>query len=162
MTGCNESSQAEDPTVLVINGYNVPPVPDKTINDSTIYGVDSDNNGIRDDVDRFIAETYPEPLEHAVAELNARTFIDVFKDPKNAYEKKLYLSESIYIYCKVYIEDFYKEPDYEQIDNKIINTKERELAFWTYNGSLGGNIFTSMSTGTDADCPAEIINLLKK
>lgn len=40
----------------VINGIKVPPMPDAKINNATIAGVDSDNNGVRDDVDRAIAE----------------------------------------------------------------------------------------------------------
>jgi hypothetical protein len=47
-----------DPKVSVINGIKVPPMPDSKINNSTIAGVDSDNNGIRDDLDRYIAENF--------------------------------------------------------------------------------------------------------
>ena len=41
----------------VINGIVVPPDPGKE-NDETVAGIDSDNNGIRDDIDRWIATTY--------------------------------------------------------------------------------------------------------
>ncbi len=41
-----------------INGISVPPAPDPTANAATIVGVDSNGNGIRDDVDRFLATEF--------------------------------------------------------------------------------------------------------
>lgn len=46
------------PIVEKINGIAVPPKPDVTINQATVGGVDSDSNGIRDDIDRFIAREF--------------------------------------------------------------------------------------------------------
>jgi hypothetical protein len=40
----------------VINGISVPPEPDPVVNNATLAGVDSNNNGVRDDVERKIAE----------------------------------------------------------------------------------------------------------
>lgn len=42
----------------MINGHAVPPMPDPKQNNATVAGVDSDNNGIRDDLDRYIAEHF--------------------------------------------------------------------------------------------------------
>ena len=39
----------------VINGISVPPEPDVTLNNATIAWVDVNNNGVRDDVERYIA-----------------------------------------------------------------------------------------------------------
>lgn len=41
-----------------INGISVPPVPDSTANSATVGGVDSNGNGIRDDVDRVLATEF--------------------------------------------------------------------------------------------------------
>ncbi len=41
----------------VINGYVLPPEPDETLNNSTLLGIDSNNNGVRDDVERKIIKT---------------------------------------------------------------------------------------------------------
>ncbi len=41
----------------IINGLNVPPPPGSA-NDATLLGIDSDFNGIRDDIDIFIAAKY--------------------------------------------------------------------------------------------------------
>lgn len=44
---------------MILGPSEVPPEPDPEINNSTVAGVDSNNNGIRDDVERWIAQTYP-------------------------------------------------------------------------------------------------------
>jgi len=43
-----------------INVYQLPPEPDPVVNNSTLLGIDSNNNGVRDDVERWIYETYDE------------------------------------------------------------------------------------------------------
>lgn len=50
----------QDPKVMVINGVKVPPVPDPIENNKTLGGIDTDNNGVRDDIDRLIAEKFPD------------------------------------------------------------------------------------------------------
>jgi len=61
----------------VINGYVLPPEPDTVVNNSTLLGVDTNNNGVRDDVERYIIyrfskEEYPKTrtalsLQYALA-----------------------------------------------------------------------------------------------
>ena len=51
-----ETNTKEAP--LVIDGYNLPPEPDEAINNSTLLGIDSNDNGVRDDVERWIYITY--------------------------------------------------------------------------------------------------------
>ena len=43
----------------VINGITVPPEPAPSINNATLAGVDVNNNGVRDDVERLIARQWP-------------------------------------------------------------------------------------------------------
>ena len=42
----------------VVNGHVLPPEPDKTLNDFTLLGIDVNDNGVRDDVERWIYEEY--------------------------------------------------------------------------------------------------------
>lgn len=57
-----------------INGITVPPAPDVAANRATIAGVDSDRNGIRDDVDRMLATDFGKsPAFHEEAVSFART-----------------------------------------------------------------------------------------
>ncbi len=45
-------------TAEVINGHVLPPEPDPKINNSTLLGIDSNDNGVRDDVERWIYTRY--------------------------------------------------------------------------------------------------------
>jgi len=47
-------------TPWVVDGHVLPPEPNQTINNSTLLGIDSNHNGVRDDVERWIYETYDE------------------------------------------------------------------------------------------------------
>ncbi|WP_457593852.1 hypothetical protein [Hydrogenimonas sp.] len=49
-----------------VDGHRLPPEPDPKINNATLLGVDVNNNGVRDDVERWIYETYDEyvPCEY--------------------------------------------------------------------------------------------------
>jgi hypothetical protein len=59
--GASAQSQSTSPPPTapqVINGIAVPPEPDPVANTATLLGVDSNNNGVRDDVERQIATKY--------------------------------------------------------------------------------------------------------
>jgi len=43
-----------------VNGHRLPPEPDPAVNNATLLGVDSNHNGVRDDVERWIYEKYKE------------------------------------------------------------------------------------------------------
>lgn len=69
-TNGNSNSQPSQSETYLVNGVDIsnksenlslkglPPAPDKTLNDSTVAGIDSDNDGVRDDVQRYIAVKY--------------------------------------------------------------------------------------------------------
>ena len=48
----------------IVNGHKLPPEPDKTVNDSTLLGVDVNGNGVRDDVERYIYERFGKDPEY--------------------------------------------------------------------------------------------------
>lgn len=50
-------------------GKNLPPEPDKALNDSTVAGVDANNNAIRDDVELEIFKRYPNSAKTRAAML---------------------------------------------------------------------------------------------
>jgi len=60
-----------------INGHVLPPEPDPKINNSTLLGIDSNNNGVRDDVERWIYATYDEYIPcHQELDYNNTAVID--------------------------------------------------------------------------------------
>jgi len=44
--------------LFVFTGYTLPPEPDKKENKKTLLGIDSNNNGIRDDVEIYLVERF--------------------------------------------------------------------------------------------------------
>lgn len=57
-SGAPGAATSNSNSATVINGIAVPPEPDPTINNSTLLGIDSNGNGVRDDVERQIATLY--------------------------------------------------------------------------------------------------------
>lgn len=55
LSACGGGSGSSANTANTINGITVPPAPDPVANSSTLAGVDSNKNGVRDDVERKIA-----------------------------------------------------------------------------------------------------------
>ncbi|WP_345975503.1 hypothetical protein [Sulfurimonas sp. HSL3-7] len=69
---------------LIINGHVLPSEPDPTINNSTLLGIDANTNGVRDDVEIWIFETYEHPIVQALAMQNARAFQIILANPSKA------------------------------------------------------------------------------
>ncbi len=52
------SSTSTTTELEVINGIKVPPMPETTANNATVAGIDVNANGVRDDVERLVAEEF--------------------------------------------------------------------------------------------------------
>jgi hypothetical protein len=69
------------PVELTLSPFFIPPAPNKTLDESTIEGVDSNANGVPDRVDRFIAFAAPDSEKKRVAmTLSAKAQQDFFID----------------------------------------------------------------------------------
>jgi len=135
---------------LVIDGYTLPPMPDKALNDSTLLGIDSNNNGVRDDVEIWIYTTYEKPIERAVFMQSARAYQIVIQEPEKALENLPIIQAATA--CKAYWsydakdnnEPFYLE-EYRDYFKEIypiqFNTGARFLAHEKYNQTLSGGVY---------------------
>ena len=77
MSGCSQSDGNStsgkvktDQEAVVINGHTLPPEPDPAINNATLLGVDSNDNGVRDDVERWIYTRYNTHIPCKMVEVN--------------------------------------------------------------------------------------------
>jgi len=142
-----EYSQEQNVTVYkIIHGHRLPPEPDSKINDSTLLGIDSNHNGVRDDVERAIYLHYKTPVEQAVIMQHMKGIQAVFADANRvmnavALEKQLGKSGDciLYFYSIKHIE--IKYPKYAK--NIQINTKERLKAWLDYDNALSGGVYGS-------------------
>ena len=132
----------------VIHGHRLPPEPDPKINNSTLLGIDSNNNGVRDDVERWIYMTYNHPIERGLFMQSARAYQKVIVDPGRAHETKKYIDASSS--CRYYWleNNSYLGSKYEfrhptkELKKVEFNTLERHIAYKKYNGVLSGGVYS--------------------
>jgi hypothetical protein len=134
-----------------INGHTLPPEPDPKINNSTLLGIDSNNNGVRDDVERWIFITYKDkhPIYVDIALQAGRAWNKVLEDPTKAKEIHSYVKAPQYCnwYYQVDVQDFGKTPLItERLDSKVrskvLNTYNRKEAYIQYDTLLSGDSYT--------------------
>ncbi|WP_304543632.1 hypothetical protein [Sulfurimonas microaerophilic] len=137
----------------VINGHRLPPEPDETLNNSTLLGIDSNNNGVRDDVERWIFVEYDHPIVQAVAMQNTRAFQIILADPSKARETTKFMENQTD--CELYY--IFQDPRklitrdmdlYKESRPLILNTKERNRAYYEYNQALSGGVYPGRDRNT--------------
>jgi hypothetical protein len=152
--GANVSPQLTLTVYKEIHGHRLPPEPDPEVNNATLLGIDSNNNGVRDDVERYIYTSgkYDQPVVRAVALQTARAFQIVISDPSRARETVKYMHAAID--CQSYYM-FYADRNDEQlcidknrrISNEIaplqFNSEKRKDAYMNYNRALSGGMYTA-------------------
>ncbi len=136
---------------IVIHGYTLPPAPDPAINNATLLGIDSNNNGVRDDVEIWILKKYKDkhPIYTEIAMQDARNIKKVFEDPNNAVEDfSAILSAghcaSYYRVCSennssIHIKSDLVGRSYEKI---VFNTEARKEAYAQFSSHLSGGTYT--------------------
>ncbi|MEA3433283.1 MAG: hypothetical protein U9R13_01750, partial [Campylobacterota bacterium] len=139
--------------IWTVNGHVLPPEPDPTVNNSTLLGIDSNDNGVRDDVERWIYETYKDkhPIHIDIAMQAGRAWQKVLNDPSKAKEIHDYVSAPGD--CQFYYMNdakYFNEPLLVKeriitgyfINKIIFNTGGRERAFLKYDKLLSGDSYT--------------------
>ncbi|MDA3945832.1 MAG: hypothetical protein PF439_04025 [Helicobacteraceae bacterium] len=153
LTGCSQSdgySTSKNEAVEVIHGYTLPTEPDPTINNSTLLGIDSNDNGVRDDVEIWILKKYKDkhPIYTEIAMQSARASKKVLENPERAkefhdYVNSAYFCASYYRVCDnnstIKIDSLILD---ENFRIEVFNTDEREKAYWKYDSVLSGDSYT--------------------
>ena len=129
-----------------INGHLLPPAPAPILNNATLLGIDSNNNGVRDDVERKIYFQYKRPIEQAFMMQYAVRYPKVLADPVaaasseelqkenwNQYSCEGYLDEQMGITIPGKVVDF--------MENAYFNTRERMRAYIKYNEASSGGVY---------------------
>ena len=154
---------------LVIDGYTLPPMPDKALNDSTLLGIDSNDNGVRDDVEIYIYKRYKEginyKIDRAIAMQYAKATQVTLIEPEKAYENKTYMLMENAGDCEWYHYDTHLKDATTYLEGRkyrqahdvfdaemkdvIFNTRMRLEAYMKFNDALSGHIFESTSPTKD-------------
>ena len=140
---------------IVIDGHTLPPEPDETLNNSTLLGIDVNNNGVRDDVERWIyldmeiQNGYPK-IERAIGMQGAKAFQMTLIDPTNK-DDKVHMAVEASRNCWTWYDYSKQSHQYgaagrsrRALKDKIFNTRERFKTYWDYDDTLRGRVFTSM------------------
>jgi hypothetical protein len=152
-----ESSQITVTVYKEVNGYILPPEPDETLNNSTLLGIDVNNNGVRDDVERWIfleMKIYNgyERIEQAIAMQKAKATQMALADPANTDDKPTKAITagvecwSWYRYSKQLPFNDGSWDFMVNLKDKTLNTRERLKTYLEYDASLSGRVFTSTPT----------------
>ena len=154
-----------------VNGYILPPEPDETLNNATLLGIDSNSNGVRDDVERWIfleMKIYNgyEKIEQAIAMQQAKANQMALADPANTDDKPT-KAITAGVDCWSWYEYSKKLPlnngswDFmNAIDDKCFNTRERLKTYLEYDASLSGRVFTSIPLrNAKSQCETDIDGL---
>ena len=139
--------------VEVIHGHTLPPEPDPKINNSTLLGIDSNNNGVRDDVERWIYHKYKDMhiIHVEIAMQAARGYKKVLETPEKA--KEIHNEVNAVIDCSWYYRDeaqYYNDPIliFERVDGKVFyqyfNTDARKSVYQEYDKLLSGNTYHTL------------------
>ncbi len=138
---------------LVINGHRLPPEPDETLNDSTLLGIDVNDNGVRDDVERWIYKKYQDkhPVHIDIAMQEGRANKKILETPERAREIHDEVDRAVHCqaYYKYYAK-YFNEPILlkESVANEYFrskiyfNTEKRMDAYLQYDNLLSGGVYT--------------------
>ncbi len=134
----------------MIEGHLLPHEPNNP--DATLLGVDENDNGVRDEVERWIYKempTYHHPeIERVVAMTKAKAYQMALSDPSNEDDKVLKAEDrasdcwSYYRTSRNIPFDGAVEKFGNRLRDKQFNTQERLKMYLDYDYSLKGKVFT--------------------
>ncbi len=155
----------------IVNGYILPPEPDEALNNSTLLGIDSNDNGVRDDVERWIfleMEIYNgyEKIEQVIAMQKAKGYQMALIDPTNKDDKVHKATKASnecwtwYVHSKKIGGNSNRMKFGCDMRDRVFDTKERLKTYWQYDATLGGRVFRSTPTlQTKTQCEIDIDGL---
>ena len=127
---------------IVDVGVVLPPDPGEE-GKLTLLGIDTDEDGVRDDIQRYIYFTYPDDKKLQLGlTYYAKEFQGVLADADDrdaAYEHAIKMSR--HNECLFYLKDEESFNISDALLAEILNTRGRSIAYITYSDNLGGKTF---------------------
>lgn len=132
---CNASTPDNDAVV------NLPPDPGEE-GKKTLLGIDTDGDGVRDDIQRYIYLTYPDDKKLRLGlTYYAIEFQGVLKDADDrevCYDHAIKMDR--HVECLFYLKGEEAVDICNALRAEILNTRERSIAYIRYSDNLGGRI----------------------
>ena len=125
------------------SGLALPPDPGKA-GKETLLGIDTDGDGVRDDIQRYIYFTYPDDKKLRLGlTYYAKEFQGVLKDANDreaAYDHAIKMTR--HGECLWYLKGEGSIDILNALRAEILNTRERSIAYITHSDNLGGRIIS--------------------
>ena len=141
LASCGGGSGSSASKTEVINGITVPPEPDATLNAATLAGVDSNSNGVRDDVERKVAALSTNETQFQNAIALAKAYHQIIDNPPPS-DRNIGLSLEKTILCATKNSDDlpnklngYSDTNLEAF---IFNTEDRKSKLHDLRAVVGG------------------------
>lgn len=147
----------------VVNGYQLPSEPDEKLNNSTLLGIDFNNNGVRDDVERKIIVKYIKSIEIELMLSYAKAHQLMLNDPIGSAPQSQADMQRV-LNCKMYLkrQNLQVENITKYTEDITYNTKERVKAYLDFNQALSGGVYGSGPADWTADaCDFNIEQMLE-
>ena len=126
-----------------IAGQSLPPDPGEA-GKQTLLGIDSDSDGVRDDIQRYIYFAYPdnEKVRIALSHI-AIEYQKLLLQPDNREAASMHANKMArHGECLFYIMGEKSGDARAALKAEIMNTEERILEYITYNESLAGTVIS--------------------
>jgi hypothetical protein len=155
LTGCNNKKEKEaikyimttpsNITIEMIDGKLLPQ--QKKLDDSSLLGIDLNNNEIRDDVEIKIFNHYTIPVHRAIMFQAARTKQRMLSNPYMIKQAKILEKISSEILgCIGYLTEYKKIPEinniYKTLNKWQYNNKKRVEKYRDYDKALSGGVYS--------------------
>lgn len=108
----------------VINGITVPPEPSPTLNNATLAGVDANKNGVRDDVERVIANAVTGAQQFDKVIIFAKSYQSFIVNPSPTNRDEALVAERSFL-CS--------SPEYSDIPTTLRSASESSIQTLTFN-----------------------------
>ena len=153
MTACTGGGtvSAAGPSAGQPPGVNVgqavlPPMPDRVANNATLAGIDSTGTGVRDDIYRWVFQTYSSTRKRNALLQSAKAFRKIYSNPPQTTADALVIAKELHragscfwSYKKAGYLTWQEALDLDRgIEVKHADTKARMQAYDAYNFLLDG------------------------
>lgn len=139
------SCEKKDTSRMIVDGKLEPAEPNESLNDSTLLGVDSNGDGVRDDVERWINEKGESRSTRQclkIIAMNLTNGIINYRDKELAYKFNATINDAKACLYKIYGVNYRDVgPLTKSLYAQIINNNERSKAYSLMDRSLGGEAF---------------------
>ena len=140
--GSSSPTVSRELTVTVVDGP-LPPDPGEA-GKQTLEGIDSDKNGLRDDVQRYIAMLHPESQKARMALQQTAILYQnalLSTDTDNETAVKIARQHLNSFDCMRYVLSAQASENRSFLSKAVLNTVARRSSFYKFNDLLGGQMF---------------------